>query len=248
MRSFWKDVVGPSGADADSASGPAVPAGNAPAGAAAGPSPGSGKDASADTQQPAGNGADKTNARGDHIVTVPGVKDPVNLEEENEYENYNKYYEIALQGTSGQYDDPKEATRMAKLIAEKCNDYLDKKFKAGDKNDPDWRNVYWTSFRKYFDDALPGTASHFKKPDEVVSKAGEEAERSIGERAQERAKIHWKHADLPAPMGADCKIVRGKVTGPKNHALCETHEHIIDTDSKMVIAHDLEEYKKLFPK
>jgi hypothetical protein len=49
-------------------------------------------------------------------------------------------------------------------------------------------------------------------------------------------------------MGADCVVVRGKVPGPKNHALCGTHDHIVDTDTHMVIAHSLEEYKRLFPK
>ncbi len=42
-------------------------------------------------------------------------------------------------------------------------------------------------------------------------------------------------------------LLRDKILGPANHLLCRTHEHIIDTATHMVIAHDLAEYKRLFP-
>lgn len=48
---------------------------------------------------------------------------------------------------------------------------------------------------------------------------------------------------LPAPMLPDCKIVIGKVPGPVNHVLCGTHGHVVDTASKMIIAHSIDEYK-----
>jgi hypothetical protein len=50
---------------------------------------------------------------------------------------------------------------------------------------------------------------------------------------------------LPQPMSPDCKPVHGKVTGPDNHMLCGTHGHVLDTKSRMIIAHSLDEYKKL---
>jgi hypothetical protein len=49
---------------------------------------------------------------------------------------------------------------------------------------------------------------------------------------------------LPQPMGHDCKVVRGKVPGPKNIVLCGAHGHILDTDKKQIIAHSLREYLK----
>src|SRR4051812_1614485 len=49
---------------------------------------------------------------------------------------------------------------------------------------------------------------------------------------------------LPQPMLPDCKIVKGKVPGPANHVLCATHGHVVDTDTKMIIALNLEDYKK----
>jgi hypothetical protein len=50
---------------------------------------------------------------------------------------------------------------------------------------------------------------------------------------------------LPQVMQADCKVVRGKVPGPADHVLCATHGHIIDANTHMIIAHTLDEYKKL---
>jgi hypothetical protein len=49
---------------------------------------------------------------------------------------------------------------------------------------------------------------------------------------------------LPSPMLADCKIVHGKVPGPKNHLLCEKHRHVVDIDRKMIIAHSVDEYRR----
>lgn len=49
-----------------------------------------------------------------------------------------------------------------------------------------------------------------------------------------------------ARMQADCKIVRGAVPGPKNHVLCGTHRHILDSDAGVIIAKDLEEYKRVY--
>lgn len=48
---------------------------------------------------------------------------------------------------------------------------------------------------------------------------------------------------LPSPMLANCKIVHGKVPGPKNHLLCEKHGHVVDIDRKIIIAHSLDDYR-----
>jgi hypothetical protein len=47
-------------------------------------------------------------------------------------------------------------------------------------------------------------------------------------------------------MGPDCEAVTGQVPGPANHVLCRTHDHILDTTAGTVIAHDLNEYRRLF--
>jgi hypothetical protein len=49
---------------------------------------------------------------------------------------------------------------------------------------------------------------------------------------------------LPQPMQADCKVVHNRVPGPENHLLCATHGHIVDTQSRTIIARDLEDYLK----
>ncbi len=52
---------------------------------------------------------------------------------------------------------------------------------------------------------------------------------------------------LPSPMLPDCKIVHGKVPGPKNHLLCEKHGHVVDIDQKMIIAQSVADYCKSHP-
>src|SRR5713101_3446248 len=49
---------------------------------------------------------------------------------------------------------------------------------------------------------------------------------------------------LPQPMGADCKIVHNKVPGPVNHVLCATHGHVVDTNTHMVIARSIDDYRR----
>jgi hypothetical protein len=46
----------------------------------------------------------------------------------------------------------------------------------------------------------------------------------------------------PQQMQADCKVVRNRVPGPENHLLCVTHGHIVDTQSRTIIALDLKDY------
>ena len=48
------------------------------------------------------------------------------------------------------------------------------------------------------------------------------------------------------PMQPDCVIVHGKVPGPKNHVMCKTHGHILDSTAKTIIAANLAEYKQMF--
>lgn len=50
---------------------------------------------------------------------------------------------------------------------------------------------------------------------------------------------------LPQPMLPDCKPIRGKVPGPAEHLLCAKHGHVVDIKTKMIIAHSVDEYKKM---
>ncbi|MFZ0815956.1 MAG: hypothetical protein WAM78_10580, partial [Candidatus Sulfotelmatobacter sp.] len=162
-------------------------------------------------------------------------------------QNLREFYETALQGTSGQYLPP-VAEQMAADIAEKAMPLL-KKLSAitcpsgtGAKYSDIW-TVYLASF---FKDALQGTAQKYPTPDQVVSQAYEIAKHSVLVLRQAQQRLDWASATLPQPMALDCESVLGKVPGPPNHVLCGTHGHILDTNSKTVIAHDLEEYKRLF--
>jgi hypothetical protein len=49
---------------------------------------------------------------------------------------------------------------------------------------------------------------------------------------------------VPRPLEADCKPEHGYVPGPKNHLLCATHGHVIDTDQGMIIAESVASYAK----
>ncbi len=44
------------------------------------------------------------------------------------------------------------------------------------------------------------------------------------------------------PMLPDCKIVHGRVPGPRHHVLCTTHGHVVDDQKRIIIAGTLAEY------
>jgi hypothetical protein len=157
-------------------------------------------------------------------------------------QNLRDFYEVALQGTSGQYPPP-VAERKAVEIAEKAVPLVKKLSAIACPGSP--HQTLWNHFlAPYFKDALQGTAQKYLTANEVVSKAYEIAAHSAVVVLKAQHKLDWQHAALPQPMAPDCEIVRGKVPGPANHALCETHGHILDTTTRTVIKHDLDEYKK----
>jgi len=155
---------------------------------------------------------------------------------------FRDYYHIALQGTSGQYPPP-VAEQKATEIAEKTVPFVELRMQESIQCvlPPPWEAV-----QPYFKDALQGTAQKYPTAAEVISKAYEMARHSFLVERQTAQKWNWRSATLPQPMALDCEIVRGKVPGPANHALCRTHGHIFDTTARIVIAHDLDEYKKTF--
>lgn len=152
-----------------------------------------------------------------------------------------EFYGIALQGTSGQYDKPQEAEQKAREIALRIGPFLRQRAQETGPACAKFADIHGA-----FKNALQGTASKFKDPSAVISNAYEIAQRSQFGALEALRKLQWQYASLPKPMSPDCVTVRGQVPGPANYALCGTHGHILDTSTKTVIAHDLDEYKKQF--
>jgi outer membrane protein OmpA-like peptidoglycan-associated protein len=153
--------------------------------------------------------------------------------------SFTEYYDIALQGTSGQYEKPQVAEQQAREIALRAVSFLKPRTQETAPACAPYLGI-----QSAFKDALQGTASKFSDPDVVVSKAYDIAQRAQFGSFRALRKLQWQHALLPKPMSPDCVMVRGKVPGPANYVLCGTHGHILDITSRTVIAHDLDEYKK----
>ena len=100
-------------------------------------------------------------------------------------------------------------------------------------------------FNKLLADAIQGTASKYADPDKIVQAAAQIAMRAMKGPRKELDKLTWDAATLPQPMGGNCEIGHAKIAGFPKHALCETHGHIIDTESGQVVAHTLDEFKKM---
>jgi hypothetical protein len=178
-----------------------------------------------------------------------------------EQKTFDKYYHMALQGTSGSehHKTPEAAERKAREIGEKIPPFFEKR-----KREATLRHLLCPAIEipgsggkfqptgcrdpakdTFFDDALQGAASKFSDPDIVIKKAMEVAEIASLRQEQTVARIAWKHATLPQPMEDDCEFGGRVAGGPVNHVLCRTHGHVLDTTSRMVIAHDAGEYKTL---
>jgi len=153
-----------------------------------------------------------------------------------------EFYPVALQGTSGQYDQPQVAEKKAREIAEKMLLFFDRRKQE--------LNIYGSTGwpKERFKDALQGTASKYSDTDVAINKAFAIAQRAYFAQQTAKWKYEWKQADLPQPMSGDCEIDRKVPSGSGNHFLCRPHEHVIDTTSRMVIAHDLEEYRRSPPR
>jgi hypothetical protein len=95
-----------------------------------------------------------------------------------------------------------------------------------------------------------------EEEDGSISLLGPEAKSGGGHHHEHHAKGHGHEhgkqaapaADVPNPIQPDCKIVHGKIDGPKNHVLCGTHGHVLDTDAGRVIANSVDEYKANYGK
>lgn len=72
-----------------------------------------------------------------------------------------------------------------------------------------------------------------KAVDEVKKDAAALKQKAVGDQSGK---------PVPRPMESDCKPQHGYVPGPKNHLLCATHGHVVDTDQKMIIANSVASY------
>lgn len=52
---------------------------------------------------------------------------------------------------------------------------------------------------------------------------------------------------LPRPMPPDCEILRDVVPGPDNFVLCKLHGHIVDLDTKQIVAETLKDFETDHP-
>jgi hypothetical protein len=151
----------------------------------------------------------------------------------------NELYLAALQGTSSRQSKPEVAEKLAREVAFKAEQALEDNKAAFDVGPA-------TTLFKEFTDALSGTAGKFDDADKIVKEAVAITLKAKAGEPQLAEAFDWKNATLPQPMAPDCAAVHGKVPGPKNHVLCGTHYHVLDTDAQTVIAHSVEEYKQIF--
>ena len=159
---------------------------------------------------------------------------------------FRETYDAALQGASGK-SDPQKATDAAQAIAQEAVETRDRRAAEAAALPVDL-DLKVDLYKKFFLESIQGLASGDDSPSSVVSKAHAMALRTLSAQIKDVERVKWLTATLPQRMAPDCEIVRGKVPGPKNHVLCKTHGHVMDTDERMVIAHSIEEYKALHKK
>jgi phage tail protein X len=144
----------------------------------------------------------------------------------------NPILDAALQGAASLFLDPKQCARQVRAIVEAVRD-----IREADHNTADWTNLLC--------DALQVTAGKYTDPKKVALEAYKIAKATDKDGRRVRHKEEWKQATLPQPMADDCEPVHGKLSGPKNFALCSAHDHVVDLNKKMVVAHGVAEYTQL---
>jgi hypothetical protein len=169
---------------------------------------------------------------------APKLDDQQFIEAQVEKEIFDNTFDAALQGTSAKSSDPDKASEAARDIAEEATKTNSQRVK--DLTDV---NVQLNTYKRCFADTIQSLAAGNDSPSAIVKKAHAIALKAVNVDQKEIERMEWQNATLPQPMAPDCEIVHGKVPGPKNHVLCKTHGHIVDTAAKMVIAHSLDEYK-----
>ncbi len=110
-------------------------------------------------------------------VPVPPPPIPSTMQIEAEFTTFAEYYDVALQGTSGQCDKPEQAEQLAREIADRCRLELKKRPAPPP-----------LGFFGYLKNALQGTSSKYPDAGTAVKKALELADQAVGGEQKERVK------------------------------------------------------------
>jgi hypothetical protein len=166
-----------------------------------------------------------------------------------------KAYEAALQGASGRSSlAPQQVAEFSRAVAEaalrtevarhkEAMAAYDAQAGVTPTDDVAGRSVWWQRYDDFFYESIQGTASADNDAEAVVAKSHQMALASLNVMTKEKERIDWMSVDLPHAMVPDCRLEHGKVKGPKNHLLCSTHGHVVDTDKKQVIARSIPDYE-----
>jgi hypothetical protein len=111
-----------------------------------------------------------------------------------------------------------------------------------------------TKVEQGIDSVVQGATQLYKDAENAVTQTVQKVENAGGQivdavkRGVDAAKMKalgdQSGKAVPRPIEADCKPEHGYVPGPKNHLLCATHGHVIDTDQGTIIAESVASYVK----
>ena len=111
-----------------------------------------------------------------------------------------------------------------------------------------------TKVEQGIDSVVQGATQVYKDAENVVTQTVQKVENAGGQvvdavkkgvdAAKMKALGDQSGKPVPRPMEADCKPEHGYVPGPKNHLLCATHGHVVDTDTGNIIAESVAAYLK----
>jgi hypothetical protein len=102
-----------------------------------------------------------------------------------------------------------------------------------------------TTVDKGIDTVVTGATQLYKNVETEVTQTVQKVENagSAVVSAAKKVAQSFTPGASSGPMQPDCKPVHGKVPGPPEHLLCQTHGHILDVNSGQIIAASLGEYK-----
>jgi hypothetical protein len=111
-----------------------------------------------------------------------------------------------------------------------------------------------TDVEQGIDSVVQGASQLYQAAANTVSQTVQKVENAAGQvvdtvkkdvdAAKAKALGDQSGKPVPRPIEADCKPEHGYVPGPKNHLLCATHGHVVDTDQGMIIANSVADYVK----
>jgi subtilisin family serine protease len=178
------------------------------------------------------------------VALVKASPPALSVDEINETDTdldlFRTFYHAALQATSGLHErKPRLADALAREIAQQT--VLAYRERVDEFLAP---NLAISVPIPFIADALQGTASKADPPKVVANNAINIAKVAHVSSFHALRWFSWRHAKLPQPMTPDCDIEqKASVGGSATLVMCAEHDHVVDTASRTVIAHTLEEYK-----